>query len=213
MTEMVLIRHGETAENLAGILQGHYDSELNEAGLIQAQAVARRLAGETFDAFYASDLKRAAGTAEVISRQIGMDFTPLKNLREWHLGELEGKEVKLLQQKYPEVMDSFKHEPAGDVPVPGGESYYDFYMRIAGSMIGLANKHENQRILLVTHGGVLRMVFRMVFDSLPRTVAQPLLSNTGYTKIRKNDAGEWQLCTWNDTGHLNEDQHREQKAF
>ena len=75
----------------------------------------------------------------------------------------------------------------------------------------LALRHKDKRILIVTHGGVLREVFRLVVGvTLPQN-AQPLLTNTGYTRVRKNDAGEWQLCVWNDSAHLTE--IREQKAF
>lgn len=58
-TDFTLIRHGQTTENIEGRLQGHFDSRLDETGLIQAEAAAVRLAGEQFDVIYSSDLQRA----------------------------------------------------------------------------------------------------------------------------------------------------------
>ena len=119
-TEFTMIRHGQTAENIAGRLQGHFDTELDETGLLQARAAARRLAGERFDAFYSSDLKRAMMTAAAIAETIGMHPEPLKELREWHLGILEGRPCRELWEEYPEIMNCFKYE-SGEVSVPGGE--------------------------------------------------------------------------------------------
>ena len=211
MTEFVLIRHGETVENLAGIIQGHYNSELNECGIAQGRAVAERLKREMFDVFYTSDLKRAVCTAEMISDAINMPFELEPEFREWNLGVLERQNAMEMREAYPEVMDAFKHAPQKEVIVPGGESHSQFNSRICRMMEKLAGQHENKRILIVTHGGVLREVFRLVVGvTLPQN-AQPLLTNTGYTRVRKNDAGEWQLCVWNDSAHLTE--IREQRAF
>jgi probable phosphoglycerate mutase len=211
MTEFVIIRHGETVENLAGIIQGHYDSSLNEVGMQQAEAVAERLKNEPFDVFYSSDLRRAVHTAEAIARKNGMAFETLPELREWHLGVLEKQSADRMRELYPAVMDAFKHAPLQDVAVPEGESHSAFHNRICQVMEELASRHAGKRILLVTHGGVLREIFRLTAGvPLPRN-AQPLLTNTGYTRVRKNDLGEWQLCVWNDSSHLSE--AREQKAF
>ena len=88
-TDFTLIRHGQTTENIEGRLQGHFDSRLDETGLIQAEAAAVRLAGEQFDVIYSSDLQRARKTAEIIAAKLKMDVIPMRELREWHLGELE----------------------------------------------------------------------------------------------------------------------------
>lgn len=211
MTEFTLIRHGETVENLAGIIQGHFNSELNDIGREQAEAVAKRLKNESFDLFYSSDLRRAAATAEAISRANGMTFQPMTELREWHLGALERQNADRMRELYPEVMDAFKHAPQKEVIVPEGENYSEFHARICNVMETLAEQHPGKRLLIVTHGGVLREVFRMVVGAALPQNALPLLTNTGYTKVRKNDLGEWQLCVWNDSSHLTET--REQKAF
>ena len=95
-TDFTLIRHGQTTENIEGRLQGHFDSRLDETGLIQAEAAAVRLAGEQFDVIYSSDLQRARKTAEIIAAKLKMDVIPMRELREWHLGELENRLCKEL---------------------------------------------------------------------------------------------------------------------
>ena len=211
MTEFTLIRHGETAENLAGIIQGHYNSKLNDVGLAQAEAVAARLHGEVFDACYTSDLQRAVSTAEAISKEIAMDFVLEPEFREWNLGVLEQKKADLAREEYPEVMDALKHAVTGDVIVPQGENHSQFHKRVCQIMEKLAERHAGQRVLIVTHGGVLREVFALAVNLVSPANALPLLTNTGYTKVRKNDLGEWQLCVWTDASHL--ESIREQKAF
>ena len=129
-TDFTLIRHGQTTENIEGRLQGHFDSRLDETGLIQAEAAAVRLAGEQFDVIYSSDLQRARKTAEIIAAKLKMDVIPMRELREWHLGELENRLCKELWAEYPEIMNCFRCEN-DDVPVPGGESHREFDKRIA----------------------------------------------------------------------------------
>ena len=88
-TEFTFIRHGQTADNVAGILQGHRDTPLDEIGRQQARMAAERLSNQTIDAIFASDLSRAFETAQIIGDAVGVTPVPEKRLREWHLGELE----------------------------------------------------------------------------------------------------------------------------
>ena len=91
VTDFILIRHGQTKENIEGRLQGHFDGSLDETGIRQAHAVAARLAGEHAAVLYSSDLKRAYKTAEIIARNLQLPVRALRELREWHLGELENR--------------------------------------------------------------------------------------------------------------------------
>lgn len=210
-TEFTLIRHGQTAENIEGRLQGHFDSRLDETGLAQAEAAARRLAGEHFDFLYSSDLQRARKTAEIIAAELNMDVIPVRELREWHLGELENRPCKELWEEYPEIMNCFKYE-SGDVPVPGGESRRQFYKRVADCLESLAEKHPGRKILLVTHGGVMRSIFRHIVGCVAQTSLLPLISNVSYSRFCKRD-GLWQLCCWNDVSHLKNIGVRESATF
>ncbi|MCK5736060.1 MAG: histidine phosphatase family protein, partial [Spirochaetaceae bacterium] len=93
-TTLVLIRHGETEWNQTGRYQGHADSPLTSRGLAQARAVAQVLDGETFDAFYSSDLGRAKRTARIIADKVGRHYLTDSRLREQHYGLMQGHDGK-----------------------------------------------------------------------------------------------------------------------
>lgn len=212
-TDLTIIRHGQTAANIQGILQGHFDTPLDDIGRRQAQCAAERLRSEPpFDAFYSSDLERAWETAEIIGRALGSEPVPLTDLREWHLGELEGRPRRELQQLYPAIMDSFLFEPDGDVPVPGGESRDTFFERVARCFDRLAARHAGQRVLLVTHGGVMRAVYRHFAGKLGPGCLIPMTTNASYSRVFYR-GGYRQLGCWNDISHLKNIPVRESSTF
>jgi len=90
MTQLILIRHGETLWNTERRMQGQLDSPLTERGLWQAQQLGLRLKDEPFTTLYSSDLPRAARTAEQIAIVTGHDILTDERLRERHFGVFEG---------------------------------------------------------------------------------------------------------------------------
>ncbi len=209
-TDFILIRHGQTAENIAGRLLGHFDTVLDETGILQARAAAKRLETEKADIIYSSDLKRAWQTAEIIGRRMQIQVCAVKELREWHLGELEGRFTSELWQEYPQIMDCFLHDHE-DESVPGGESFGQFNRRVADFLEIFAEKHVGQRVIIVTHGGVMRAIFRHIVGRSGCNLL-PLLSNASYSRFcKRND--EWQLCVWNDVSHLSSVGVRESVTF
>jgi len=104
MTELILIRHGETDWNRELRFQGQLDVPLNATGLEQARRVAERLAGEPLDALFSSDLQRALQTARALAQRAGHDEPLLEaGLREQHFGMVEGLRVPEIQQRYPQA--------------------------------------------------------------------------------------------------------------
>ncbi len=200
-TDFTLIRHGETLENLAGILQGQGVGRLSENGLRQARCAALRLADEHFDRIYSSDLPRAMETAAVIGEELGVAPIPCPGLREWHLGELEGRSCEENVQQYPEIMRSFQYEPEEDIPVPGGESRAEFYSRVAAALEELLRGNPGRRLLLVSHGGTMRAIFRHVAGPIRPGAMIPVTDNASFSRFQNRD-GVWQLRSWNDTSHL-----------
>ncbi|MBQ9338557.1 MAG: histidine phosphatase family protein [Lentisphaeria bacterium] len=201
-TEFVAVRHGETDENLSATLQGQLDTKLNSLGLRQAECVAERLRHEKFDRIFSSDLSRALVTAQTIAKyHEGVPLVPLRVLREWDLGVLQGGKWSDLRLHYPDVAAAIN---AGDdqAKIPGGESRADLQQRIDDCLDELADRYEGQRILLVSHGGSIKAMFRHVVGPLPSEYTrQPLSGNTGVSSFRRID-GFWQLMSWNDTSHL-----------
>ena len=200
MTEFVVVRHGETDANLHGILQGQSDTELNQLGIRQAQCTAERLKGEHFDLIYSSDLSRAMKTASAIAAPHGLPVNPLRALQEWDLGDLQGHKWDELHGLYPEVMAAFKTETE-DILVPRGESRFLFYQRVSDCLDEMSDRFAGKRLLLVTHGGVLKAMFRHVVGQVAESSRLPLTSNASVSQFRYVD-GFWQLVSWNDVYHL-----------
>ena len=123
--EIHIVRHGQTHENFSGILQGHSNSALDEIGIAQAHAVAKRIVSLNIDAIYSSDLKRAMDTAQIISECMKMRVTAAPELREWNLGQLEKRKLLNLRVEHPRIIQSFQHDFEEDVLVPGGVSMQD----------------------------------------------------------------------------------------
>ena len=88
--ELILVRHGQTVHNVAGIAQGWNDSDLSELGRTQVQRLAERIAAHRPTALYSSPLGRALSTAEAIAQATGLEIIQLEDLREMSYGGWEG---------------------------------------------------------------------------------------------------------------------------
>jgi broad specificity phosphatase PhoE len=141
MTELLLVRHGETDWNAEGKLQGHTDRPLNDYGRRQAQALADRLASEDIDAVYASDLSRARETAEIVGSKLGLPVVVDPDLREKNWGNWEGL-----------TSDERLHiEFEGET----SEAHRD---RTLSAVQRIVERHPGERVVVVTHGGSLRRI-------------------------------------------------------
>ena len=210
-TEFIVVRHGETAENLKGILQGQLDTQLNALGLRQAECVAERLKHEALDLAFSSDLSRAKITAEKIAGPHRLPVITLKALREWDLGDLQGRLISEAVREMPDLTAAFQSD-IDEIRIPGGESRSTFYQRVADCLDELALRFPGKRILLVSHGGTIRSMFHHIAGAVPGDSRLPLTSNTGVSSFRVVD-GRWQLVSWNDVSHLRAIEENESSAF
>lgn len=150
MTELWLIRHGQTDWNIAGRYQGQTDIPLNTTGQSQAQALAEKLKGQFFNAAYSSDLTRARLTAEILVAQVGCPLTIDRRLREISHGEWEGQYFEEIKARYNPA-----GWPAGSpekLRAPGGESVEEVADRALAATIDICKKHPTGKVLLVSHG-------------------------------------------------------------
>jgi probable phosphoglycerate mutase len=200
MTSFLLLRHGETVWNRAGLLQGWQDSPLSDAGRAQATALAARLADERIDFLVASDLGRARETAAPIAARLALEPVLEAGLRERAYGALEGLTWAEIERTHPAAYARIVARDA-DYVVPGGESATQFRDRVVGALARLARAHPGASIAVVTHGGVLGVVYRWARDiplELPRTFAIP---NGGVNRVRI-ERRRWSIDAWADTAHL-----------
>lgn len=197
-----LVRHGETAWNAQHRLQGHTDIPLNDTGRAQAEATAALLAPLRFDAAYTSDLSRAADTAQAIGRRTGVRVTPLVALRERHYGAFQGLTYDEASRRHPEAYAHFKARTP-DIALPdGGESLRDFATRIASVLDTLVTRHAGQQILVVAHGGVLDIVYRIASGRPLEQARDFKIPNAALNWIRHDAAGAWAIEQWAEQGHL-----------
>ncbi|CAK9185842.1 unnamed protein product [Ilex paraguariensis] len=199
--EIIVVRHGETEWNVDGRIQGHLDVELNEVGRKQAAAVADRLSKESaVSAVYSSDLKRALETAQVMASSCGVpEIIQDPDLRERHLGNLQGltsHEVANLKPNDYEACTSSRT----DQEIPGGgESFDQLYHRCTSSLERIAMKHIGKRVVVVTHGGVLRALHRRANPTL--NLQEKILNAS--VSIFHISSEKWIVKTWNNIDHLN----------
>ncbi len=151
MTHLCLIRHGQTDWNLEGRYQGQSDVPLNQTGMAQAITLIEKLNGQTFNAIYSSDLKRARQTAEPISKAMGMEVHVAKRLREINQGEWEGVLVDEIKARYAEIWSQRTVDPASVRP-PGGETVGEVAQRMYAALDDISRLFPNGQLLIVSHG-------------------------------------------------------------
>ena len=196
--KLVVARHGQSEANHLNIIQGQTSTPLSELGRRQAAALGRALAGLDFDAVYSSDLERAMQTASLAAPTHTPQ--PCAALREWHLGVFQGLTYQEVDERYPVEWQSFKNTlPA--FRVPGGELAEEVFARTRLFLEEIQRRHPQGRLLLVTHGGIIRCILKFALGFQGRWPVPPAVTNAAYAKFTVRD-GKWRLDGWNCTAHL-----------
>jgi probable phosphoglycerate mutase len=209
VTDFLLIRHGETAWNRELRFQGQLDVPLNDMGFEQAQRLKIRMVqamaewqvlGRVPTRLISSDLLRAQQTAQPVAEVLG--YTPILNagLREQSYGMFEGLRSPDIQAKYPEAWQRWLSFDA-DMAVEGAETTQAFHDRVITTLQELAHQYAGEHVVVVTHGGVLDMVWRhaqALSLSGPRVCEIP---NAGLNHVIWRDGG-LHIQRWADATHL-----------
>jgi len=198
---VALIRHGETEWNRAGRIQGyHADSPLTDAGRGQVRALAARLARDGLDALYSSDLGRTRDTAEPIAAATGLTVAYDEALRERNYGLFEGHGFADLGPAFPAEFERFRTRDPDYAP-PGGESAAQFRDRIVAALEAIASRSFGRRVAVITHGGVLGVLYRHAMEIPLSEKRGYVLANASLNHFRFVE-GRWLLDAWGDTAHL-----------
>jgi 2,3-bisphosphoglycerate-dependent phosphoglycerate mutase len=201
--QLVLVRHGETEWNLQGRIQGYdADSALTANGRAQAVAVAERLRHEGIDLLFASDTGRTLSTAEPIAAATGVALIRERDLRERAYGIFEGRTFAEIAVEYPEAYELMRARDP-HYKAPGGESAIEFQARVIGAMERIAARSTGKRAAVVTHQGVLGVLYRHVNRLGFNEPHRPKLLNASCNHFRFA-AGEWFMDAWCDVSHLPE---------
>lgn len=205
MTRFVLIRHGETLENRAGILQGQAGGPLSEVGHEQARRVGARLAPFRFDACYSSDQPRARETAEHVIASHELVPLYVRALREVFVGTWQGKTPGQVEAEFPEEHAAWMR--GEDIPRGGGERYEDVAVRVGAALGQIAEAFPEGHVLIVSHGAALRATVQRLLG-VPFAALGGLqnasLSLFDYHPTSEDVAANKPHClhVWNDTGHM-----------
>ncbi len=199
-TRICMVRHGETAWNAEGRVQGQLDIPLNDVGRAQARATAEVLGSHDFSAIYCSDLIRVRQTCEPSAKKLALPVTYLPELRERHYGLFETLTYVEVREKFPEQYARFRDKDP-DFDFEGGESLRGFNDRSLKVVADIIGRHAGEQILVFTHGGVLEMVYRharAVGLSSQRDFEIP---NAGINWIEVT-AEDWKVWAWAEVAHL-----------
>lgn len=198
---LILIRHGETEWNREGRIQGyHGDSPLTETGRAQAQRLAERLAGEELQVFCSSDSERARQTAVPIAAALGLHVAWDAALRERSYGEFEGWTYADLEREHPEAYTKFRSRDPAYAP-PGGESGTQFRDRIVAALERVAASADGGHAAIVTHGGVLGVMYRHANGTAVESRRDYALLNASINRVVYSN-GRWSVEAWGDVSHL-----------
>lgn len=198
-TRLCIIRHGETDWNAEKRIQGQTDIPLNATGRAQALAMASRAAHYPFAAIYSSDLSRACDTAQAIADRIGLEVKTLPQLRERHFGLFQGLTAQEAKTRYPAEYAKYKgRDVVYDFET--GESLTALAQRAMDAVDWLVRHHEGQTLVVVSHAGVLDVLYRKATGRPLHTARDFVIPNCALNWFRF-DAQGWHLEAWDDHHH------------
>ena len=173
---------------------------MNENGLAQARETAGQFAAKTIDALYSSDLKRAWQTAIEIAKVTDNHIVKDQRLREMHFGVFQNLPIERVKNDYFCEFDMYRNGDP-DFVIPQGESRRQKYDRVVSFIGDILARHENQRIIIVTHGGVLYDFFIFAFR-IPLDLSFRLDHKNCSISCFFVENQVWTLSRWGDTCHL-----------
>jgi probable phosphoglycerate mutase len=200
-TQLILVRHGESQAAVEGepfeLVEGQGDPSLSEEGQEQAELVGARLARESIDAIYVSNLRRTSETAAPLAKRLGLTPRIDRDLREVFLGEWEsGIFRKKVVERDPIAVRMFEAQ-RWDV-IPGAEPQEEFAGRTRAAVERIAAAHPDQVVAVFAHGGVIG---EMLSQATGASGFSFTPDNTGISQLVVTPE-RWIVRRYNDTGHL-----------
>lgn len=209
MTQLYLIRHGESWANVQPIMAGMQgDKGLTPRGVAQAERLRDRLAhGELqADVLIASPLPRAKQTAEIIQPALELPIIFDDDVQEFKIGVADGMTNQEAWAKFG--APNFQDFPLRPI-APEGESVGTFMLRVAQTLTRITEEHEGKTIVIVCHGGVIDATFSNFFQ-MPTFVLPPTdfhtrnTSITHWERVHRRGRQLWRLNSYNDIAHLHD---------
>jgi broad specificity phosphatase PhoE len=200
ITKVYLVRHGQTAWNLEEVFRGRADIPLDETGRKEVHLAGEALKDETLHAIYSSPLSRSMETAENIAKFQNIPVTPFDAIIDISYGEWEGKSLKEVQEKFPDLYALWLREPH-KVSFPAGESLDEVRSRAMEAVENLVAKHKNENIALVAHR-VPNKVICCALLGIDNSNFWRIQQDTASTNLFTYKDGQWIVSFLNDTSYL-----------
>lgn len=197
---VIFIRPAETNWNRLERWQGWVGAPINTHGRLQAEALANFVRHIGLSALYASDLRRAKDTAEVLAQRTALSVIYDSRLRERDMGRWQGLTLDEIKAWYPEAYNELRGDPQG-FKIPGGESLEDVQARALAFFGDILLDAPGETIGVVTHTSVIGALFTQVIANYQPS--EHKYGNTSVTTIKRDtDDSPWELVAFNDTSHL-----------
>ncbi len=198
---IILTRHGQVEWNRSERFRGRADLALNELGLAQAEATAKRIQTSWQPvAVYTSPLGRAIRTGEAIAAPFGLTAQPLELLNDIDYGEWQGLTADEVRERWGEMIDTWRRAPQL-VRMPGGETLQDVFVRASDLLREMIQRHADDTIVLVGHDS-LNKVLMLNMLGLPLSRYWRLTQGNCALNVIDYAEGEFSVVTMNETGHL-----------
>lgn len=204
-TRILMVRHGATVLSAEDRFAGATDAELSPVGEHQALCLARRLAGQSIAAAYASPMLRTMKTASIIVEPHGLAVEPVDDLREISHGRWEQRTRAEVEQAFGDEYASWDADPFTFAPV-GGESGLSVLARALPALRRIVQAHAGQTVLVVSHKATIRLLLGSLLGFDLRGYRDRLDQNPCCLNILDfKDATRARLMLYNDVSHY-EDQ-------
>jgi broad specificity phosphatase PhoE len=190
VTQIVLVRHGETIWHAENRYAGRSDVALTRRGHQQAERLAEWVVAAELDAIWCSSLSRARETAAAIARAGGPEPHVDPRLRELDFGRGEGLTTSEMKQQCPEALEAFKTDPVAH-HLPGGEDPREAVLRAVACLHDIAREHPAGRVLVVAHTTLIRLTLCHLIGVPIANYRKlfPFVRNVALTEIRIDGNG------------------------
>jgi broad specificity phosphatase PhoE len=207
MIKIILVRHGQTENNKAGLAQGHNDSDLTEEGLIQLEKIKEFLKNYKIDVVFSSSLGRALKTAKKICENRNVEYIIDDNLKEINWGELSKLSVEELLKKWSEYYKSEKVKgiPRENIRPKNGENSFDHIKRVKKVLDKIIKDYNNKTVVLVAHGGTNKVIIGLLRKVDPEEFYNIEQNNACINLLELSEKGNLLKSELNITKHLKEE--------
>lgn len=180
--KIYLVRHGESTSDIKQRYDGDYDDHLTEKGKKEAAVVAQKMLNRNIAHIFSSSRIRAVETSEIIAHTLGLHITVMDDLKEQDIyTAFQQLSIHAPEEEYRrlgEIQITRENAPKGT------EAYEDFKIRVINSFMSIA-RAQSDNIIIVTHGGPIRCVFREFIHSCELKK----ISNGAIVELEKIDQG------------------------